>query len=836
MQRMRNFIILRDVIAISMATITRQLRELKAEESGVTLEEDSSEEESDEEEDESTVGCTDAASIAGTDGVSIAGTDGASLAGMDLLASSISGSMYEPVYVSMSAPGPGARELGITFAIGTPTVRKRPAGVPSGQKVEVQAAEMNQIVLALESRAWNVLKSSNPDNIIKRFINDNVHPCLQSCVAIADDDQNIWRGDSKISMGDDGIAKSTKEFKVLSKEEKKKKEESLMAEQTKLNINKGHVLPFSIKLRPVVYDCGPKDVFRCFFVDGELVGVTSYSPWAYYSDTYRLRDQILNAIKEFALSTDIRNFIHSYCNRANKALLKACGVLDKQGYINFDLLDGDVEYEVPADGSAPVNESNADMMRRRASSILHLSPGMGKRQSAVPNAGMARRISTLTGTDSPGSPDRKQSISGGGSGRKESVAISRKSSVAIERQLKEETVKNRQTARCTPLYAPPEKFLFKHSKYIDTPKLTAKEIVDLTNRYPFLKKSSAWKPGLVKAQNEMFKKKKAVEESKNSLATYHVRQLHASRLRVLNDVPDPDLLYGSRVFESHMVNVPGGLKRTPENLQQYFDQLSQMTIHTEVPIIDRVLRPKLQDLGELPKFKAPTNPEESKKGDRQTQETKKNNELKAAPNTLNEKNSEADLLEEQKQAEIDHSLNLELPPLNLMVIEAVISGSSQLTAAQKKKKLEKEKKAAKGKPTPKAEGAENQASMTRLKFDLHNVVGVFSCDREVNERAPPAVDCGLLDWNHILEMNDVASFEKEIHPLQWLVRPTQGNYFIPVDKGTRPWSHPGTNGVITHEEKLTSKKRFLMSLVGVAPDKDYLLDEIPRNIKTWLNM
>jgi hypothetical protein len=34
--------------------------------------------------------------------------------------------------------------------------------------------------------------------------------------------------------------------------------------------------------------------------------------------------------------------------------------------------------------------------------------------------------------------------------------------------------------------------------------------------------------------------------------------------------------------------------------------------------------------------------------------------------------------------------------------------------------------------------------------------------------------------------------------------------------------------------KLVSKKKFMMSIIGVAPDKDYLQKTIPRNIKTWL--
>ena len=87
--------------------------------------------------------------------------------------------------------------------------------------------------------------------------------------------------------------------------------------------------------------------------------VTSASPWAFYNETYLAKDTLLSQLKEFALKGDIKNFVHAYSNQANHSLLKANGLIDKNGNVNFDLLDQEEEGD-EADGDEVPTEESAD--------------------------------------------------------------------------------------------------------------------------------------------------------------------------------------------------------------------------------------------------------------------------------------------------------------------------------------------------------------------------------------------------------------------------------------------------------------------------------------------
>ena len=838
MRHMRNFIALNDVIKTGMACLTRQLKEMRDAESGAVMEENSDEEDS---EDDDKSEKKETGSVAGAVGGEESSLGGNSLA-LSLDGLSVEGSLagtetahlYEPVWISLAAPAPPTRELGITLALETKPVR---IGGKGG--IDLIGTELNQLMQGLERRAWESLKCKTPDEVLEKLLNENVHPPLQSCVHIADDDQNIWKGDSQI----ESVATRTKkaaryQHKVLTKEEKEKAQEELLHanEQAEIeeNINKGHVLPVTIQLRPVVKNVRSQDVFRLFFVDGELCGVTAYSPWAYYSDIYKDRDILLNTVKAFATTPDMRNFVHSYSNRANLSLLKTHGFVDKNGLINFE-----DKSENPEDEEAKQIAEKAQKDRK-----MSIVPGgVGDRKTSIaPGSKEARKMSMAVNL-------RKQSSAGdlGGSpDRKQSMAVPGRGSRAIESQLKDDILKNKQNPRVTPLYAPPQEFLFLDGSYIDKPKLKAEEVVHLTGHYPFLKKMESWKPLLVKAQNEMFKKKGKAgqdedhkEKSKTSKADkIQVRQLHASRLRVLNDVPEEWDLLGTPVLAAYNIDVPGGIGDTPESRKSYFESISTMSIHTDGSMIDRIMRPVLKKLGPGPVMKG----FKTNSSKREEAERKRLAEEEAALK------SEETKIEEARLAEKLHKLKLELPPLNLLVVEVAVSDE---TPKQAKKKVQPKTPAPAGKkpapgakktaPTAKKEDAsveeaEEKVQARKLKMKLHQVIGIFSCDREINERPPPALDCGLLDWDHLLDMNDFSAYEKELHPLQWLVRPAKANYFLPLDKSTRPWSHPDASGTIRHVGTLESKKKLQMCLLGAPPEKEFLQGNVPRNIKTWLGM
>jgi len=317
-----------------------------------------------------------------------------------------------------------------------------------------------------------------------------------------------------------------------------------------------------------------------------------------------------------------------------------------------------------------------------------------------------------------------------------------------------------------------------------------------------------------------------------------VRQSHASRLHALNDVPEGENLLGTPVFAAYNIDVPGGIGDTPGTRNGYFESLSTMSIHTDGAMIDRILRPELKTLSAGPTLQG----FKTGQSKRDEAERQKKAEEEAAIK------SEKDRAEEKRLADKLHKLKLEMPPLNLLVVEVAIFDETPEPVKTKAKKIApvtvKRPPGAK-RPAPgakkdtHAEEEEGKVVSRKLKAKLHQVIGIFSCDREISERAPPALDCGLLDWDHLLDMNDFSAYEKEVqemHPLQWLVRPAKANYFLPLDKSTRPWSHPDESGTIQHVVTLESKKKFKMCLLGAPPEKEFLQGDIPRNIKTWLGM
>lgn len=126
------------------------------------------------------------------------------------------------------------------------------------------------------------------------------------------------------------------------------------------------------------------------------------------------------------------------------------------------------------------------------------------------------------------------------------------------------------------------------------------------------------------------------------------------------------------------------------------------------------------------------------------------------------------------------------------------------------------------------------------KPELLQVVGVFNADRELTPREPGGLDMGLAAWEDILVAADVAKYHRTRHPLEWLSFPAPanwgGNYFVATEKSARPWTAPDERGVSTFNAKLKSRKNFTLSIVGVPPSKEYLMNELPRNVRRWLNL
>ena len=225
---------------------------------------------------------------------------------------------------------------------------------------------------------------------------------------------------------------------------------------------------------------------------------------------------------------------------------------------------------------------------------------------------------------------------------------------------------------------------------------------------------------------------------------------------------------------------------------------------------------------------------EGKEGEEKNSESKKND-------------WESDEEEEKKEEEPDIRPALPETLMNLMVLEVIFPNvapgapvATTLASATQDSNDESQLDGEGGGPImmTEEEAEEKDKSTTMGKPELFQVVGVFNAERDTTPREPGGLDMGLIDWETILVASDVAKFHRTRHPLEWLSFPGTtawgGTYFVATEKSARPWTAPDDRGVSIFNAKLKSRKNFSLAVVGAPPPKEYLMSELPRNVKRFL--
>ena len=263
----------------------------------------------------------------------------------------------QPVWLSLSAPGPPSRLFGLTLAVATPTFiesfpalvaeskpKPKPAAasktistpsfsssssssssaksVPQkttgiGPKATTSAAakekaedeedaeevkrltlpQINSRLQALETRGWECLRCYNPQDVLTKLTNPELHPPMSSCIHIARDDYRIWRG----NLEDTPAPHLSKQAPSSSDNDE----------------THTHLLPLSIQLRAFRAELGPSSVFRLFFFEGEFVAATQACTLCLWPDVLRDKDVICQSLQAFAESPDVTAFCCAYFNKAN---------------------------------------------------------------------------------------------------------------------------------------------------------------------------------------------------------------------------------------------------------------------------------------------------------------------------------------------------------------------------------------------------------------------------------------------------------------------------------------------------------------------------------------
>jgi hypothetical protein len=211
----------------------------------------------------------------------------------------------------MSAPAPSAGQLGLALALQTPPMEQpKPRNAADSDVIEGdELIDYNKRIRELEQRAWDSLRCDTAQDVLNKLMCEEIHPALSSAVSFARDDHGIWKGALAVtSYGGESPTKGTEDGGDVGAKEP----DSSATRDVP-------VLPISVQLRPFFEDRGPNGLFRLFFMDGELVAATQASPWAFYSEVSQNKDAVLDALKKFASSSQMRGLLRSYTYRANLA-------------------------------------------------------------------------------------------------------------------------------------------------------------------------------------------------------------------------------------------------------------------------------------------------------------------------------------------------------------------------------------------------------------------------------------------------------------------------------------------------------------------------------------
>ena len=302
---------------------------------------------------------------------------------------------------------------------------------------EVSPKMLSQMMRQLDVIIWEALRCYTADDVVKKFLLEDMHPPMQSCIHFADDTEEIWCSSRK-NLGETAVEEakaakaaannlgSAKDDFVEEEEQKKNHiKKAAHKEVWKPHMTEDQVLPISLQLRPFPRT-KPKNVFRLFFVENELVAATPICIWSYYSQIHLKRDSVAKQLKEFACNKDTTQFVHAYFLKSNQRLINAVGVAE----YNFDAARRILIKQDKDEATEVKNQRD------------NFSGGTDSAQAA--------RVKSREGRNGPG---------------------------------------------IRPLFVPPQDALFDTDIYTpDGEGLQPEKVIALHTRYPFLNKSSQFKP------------------------------------------------------------------------------------------------------------------------------------------------------------------------------------------------------------------------------------------------------------------------------------------------------------------------------------------------------
>jgi len=194
------------------------------------------------------------------------------------------------VWVSMSAPAPSCRSIGLSLALQTtpsPVLANNhnssdhPTSKPSATTDDKL---LQRYLKALEDRVWQSLSCSCPEDVLRIVLSTDWTPTLGSVLNITQDDKGIWNGllshlpvsASSIAV-DPGSSRNSRDGVTAD-------ELVPRAATTTGTAHQLEVLPLSLQLHSKDPQMQPSGLFRLFFYREDLVAVSACSPWVFYPE------------------------------------------------------------------------------------------------------------------------------------------------------------------------------------------------------------------------------------------------------------------------------------------------------------------------------------------------------------------------------------------------------------------------------------------------------------------------------------------------------------------------------------------------------------------------
>ena len=261
----------------------------------------------------------------------------------------IASGKYEPVVLCLTGPAPSMRELGLSYVLShvessfhDEQVEEKPekkqdskkkGGKPENadkknkEKASSIEEKLNSDVLReltminerlkiLEQVRIDCLKCDTPDEVIdKLLLCDDMHPSILSAVHISEDEHLIWNGDMDYTTD----LNTTKVVVVKDGDHAPPVATPSAAYADATSAGHAEVLPMGIALKIIPEKIAPQHIFRLFFYNAELVGITALSPWAFYQDIHEHRDFIAKQLKMFSTTTPIKDLVRTMTMRAKEA-------------------------------------------------------------------------------------------------------------------------------------------------------------------------------------------------------------------------------------------------------------------------------------------------------------------------------------------------------------------------------------------------------------------------------------------------------------------------------------------------------------------------------------